>query len=65
MIIDHLHEFYCFLQGDAGGPLVCPDENGNGKLAAIISFSHNRCEEAGIFTKVSKYEDWITPRLDP
>jgi len=51
--------------GDSGGPLVCPDENGNGKLAGIVSFGLTGCKNAGVFTKVSNYEDWITARLEP
>merc|ERR1712088_1124592 len=49
--------------GDSGGPLVCPDETGKGKLAGIVSFGHQGCTDATVYTKVSHYEDWITERL--
>jgi len=51
--------------GDSGGPLVCPDENGVGKLAGLVSFGYTGCTNAGVFTKVSYYEDWINERLTP
>ena len=54
-----------FLKGDSGGPLVCPDENGVGKLAGLVSFGYTGCTNAGVFTKVSYYEDWINERLTP
>jgi len=49
--------------GDSGGPLVCPDATGNGKLAGIVSFGHQGCTDATVYTKVSHYEDWIAERL--
>merc|ERR1712215_3739 len=49
--------------GDSGGPLVCPDENGNGKLAGLVSFGYTGCTDAGVFTKVSKYDTWIQDHL--
>ena len=57
---------YCY-KDDAGGPLVCPDENGNGKLAGIVSFGYYSagCTAPTGFTKVKNYEDWITARLEP
>merc|ERR1712154_591862 len=51
--------------GDSGGPLVCPDVNGVGKLAGVVSFGYTGCTEAGAYTMVSHYEDWITERLTP
>merc|ERR1712212_1230680 len=51
--------------GDSGGPLVCPDEAGVGKLAGLVSFGHSGCTSAGVFTKVSFYQDWIQDRLQP
>merc|ERR1711892_15149 len=50
--------------GDSGGPLVCPDAQGKGKLAGLVSFGHKGCPDAGVFTKVSFYEDWIQARVD-
>lgn len=49
--------------GDSGGPLVCPDADGNQKLAGIVSFGQQGCTTTGVYTRVSKYEDWITERL--
>merc|ERR1712013_335915 len=44
--------------GDSGGPMVCPDEAGVGKLAGLVSFGHSGCTSAGVFTKVAFYQDW-------
>ena len=52
-------------QGDSGGPMVCPDEAGVGKLAGLVSFGHSGCTSAGVFTKVAFYQDWIQARLQP
>jgi len=54
---------YSTCNGDSGGPLVCPDENGNGKLAGLVSFGYTGCTDAGVFTKVSEYEDWILAHI--
>ena len=43
---------------------MCPDESGNGKLAGIVSYGRTGCTDAGVYTKVSYYEDWITARLE-
>merc|ERR1711900_108670 len=51
--------------GDSGGPLVCPDANGVGKLAGLVSFGYTGCTDAGVYTMVSHYEEWITERLTP
>jgi len=51
--------------GDSGGPLVCPDSEGIGKLAGLVSFGHTGCPDAGVFTKVAFYQDWIEARLEP
>merc|ERR1712088_640816 len=48
--------------GDSGGPLVCPDANGVGKLAGIVSFGYTGCTDAGVYAKVSQFEDWIMER---
>ena len=50
-------------QGDSGGPLVCPDANGNGKLTGLVSFGYTGCTDAGVYTKVSHYEEWIQSRI--
>merc|ERR1711874_897778 len=44
--------------GDSGGPLVCPDANGVGKLTGIVSFGYTGCTNAGVYAKVSQFEDW-------
>eukprot|EP00093_Oithona_nana_P012180 12180.XXX_673692_674119_1 [CDS] Oithona nana genome sequencing. len=49
--------------GDSGGPLVCPDAEGKLKLAGIVSFGENGCTNAGVYTRVSQYEQWITDRI--
>ena len=49
-------------QGDSGGPLVCPDAEGKLKLAGIVSFGENGCTNAGVYTRVSQYEQWIADR---
>jgi len=49
--------------GDSGGPLVCPDASGNGKLAGLVSFGWSGCTDAGVFTKVSNYQQWIEAHL--
>merc|ERR1712098_829199 len=51
--------------GDSGGPLVCPDANGVGKLAGLVSFGYTGCTDAGVYTMVSHYEEWIQERLTP
>merc|ERR1739838_599272 len=51
--------------GDSGGPLACPDENGVGKLAGLVSFGYTGCTDAGVYTMVSHYEEWINERLTP
>ena len=52
-----------FQKGDSGGPLVCPDENGMRKLTGVVSFGYAGCTDAGVYTKVSHYEDWIQERV--
>ena len=42
---------------------MCPDESGVGTLAGLVSFGQPGCTGAGVYTKVSYYEDWITTRL--
>jgi len=49
--------------GDSGGPLVCPDAEGKLKLAGIVSFGENGCTNAGVYTRVSQYEQWISDRI--
>ena len=58
-----LISFDFFLKGDSGGPLVCPDENGMRKLTGVVSFGYAGCTDAGVYTKVSHYEEWIQERV--
>ena len=51
------------LKGDSGGPLVCPYEDGMRKLTGVVSFGYAGCDTAGVYTKVSHYEDWIQQRI--
>nr|XP_045595131.1 uncharacterized protein LOC123756133 [Procambarus clarkii] len=49
-------------QGDSGGPLVVQAPDGQWVLAGITSFGY-RCahkDSPGIFTRISKYHDWIS-----
>jgi len=48
--------------GDSGGPLVCPGADGVGKLTGIVSFGYTGCTNAGVYAKVSQFEDWIMER---
>merc|ERR1712062_233901 len=48
--------------GDSGGPLVCPGADGEGKLTGIVSFGYTGCTNAGVYAKVSQFEDWIMER---
>ena len=49
--------------GDSGGPLVCPDGEGNLKLAGIVSWGESGCTNAGVYTRVSFYEQWISDKV--
>ena len=43
--------------------MVCPDENGMLKLTGVVSFGYAGCTDAGVYTKVSHYEEWIQERV--
>ena len=45
--------------GDSGGPLVCQERNGKWYLRGVTSRGSEYCDFAGIFTKVTSYEQWI------
>ena len=46
--------------GNFDGPLVCPDGNGNKKLAEIVSFDENGCTKTGVYTCISlwRLDQW-------
>ena len=48
-------------QGDSGGPLYCRDNADNWYLGGVISHGNGcaREGEAGVYTKVSYYLDWL------
>ncbi len=52
-------------QGDSGGPLSVANNQGTGYLlAGIVSFGKGcAAGYAGVYTRVSKYNDWIDTRL--
>lgn len=53
-------------QGDSGGPLVY-NNSGEWQQAGIVSFGIG-CAEAdypGVYTRVSRYVDWITNAMNP
>ena len=60
------------LQGDSGGPLNCPviekssESSGLYELCGVVSWGA-RCAEKeypGVYTRVSKYVDWINQNAD-
>ena len=44
---------------------MCPDADGNGKLAGLVSFGMTGCTDMGVFAKVAQYDEWIQERLEP
>ena len=61
--IDMNQEDTC--QGDSGGPLVVRNNAGTGfALVGVNSYGHGcAAGEEGAYTRVSKFNDWITTRL--
>ncbi|KAF8560770.1 hypothetical protein P879_04705 [Paragonimus westermani] len=47
--------------GDSGGPLVCQAEDGQLKLAGIVSATHSKqpADYPAVFTRVSYFTEWI------
>ncbi|KAI2801955.1 hypothetical protein BLOT_009776 [Blomia tropicalis] len=53
-------EFHGTCLGDSGGPLQCWNNFGVRTLYGIVSYGDEDCKSRpGVFTKVSKYIDWI------
>ncbi|KAA0194858.1 Subfamily S1A unassigned peptidase S01 family [Fasciolopsis buskii] len=52
--------------GDSGGPLVCRSDDGDLKLAGIVSATHSKypADFPAIFTRVSYFVDWIHQVMD-
>ena len=56
--------------GDSGGPLIAQTEGGRDGamyLAGVVSFGSNACQGSipGVYTRVSKFMDWIIVNLQP
>jgi len=52
--------------GDSGGPLACPDENGDMYLAGIVSWGMIPCGQANrpsVFTSVGFFRDWLEEHI--
>ncbi|CAL4065537.1 unnamed protein product [Meganyctiphanes norvegica] len=53
--------------GDSGGPLFIEENNGKNTLVGIVSFGpvgEHYCSGIGVYTRVSKYLDWIKYTLN-
>ena len=42
---------------------MCPDADGNGKLAGLVSFGMTGCTDMEVFAKLAQYDDRIHERL--
>jgi len=52
--------------GDSGGPLACPDENGDMYLAGIVSWGMIPCGQPGypgVFTNVGHFREWLDAHM--
>lgn len=51
-------------QGDSGGPLIVRDGHNGWRLAGIVSTGRGcaRANSYGVYTKVAKYQTWITEK---
>jgi secreted trypsin-like serine protease len=54
-------------QGDSGGPLIVPDGAGGWKQAGIVSFGYGcaRPQLYGVYTRVSRFVEWIGQQVAP
>lgn len=51
--------------GDSGGPLICKDADGSWTLNGLISWGSSICDTSDgytVFTRVSKYVQWIVTK---
>ncbi|CAI9740762.1 chymotrypsin-1-like [Octopus vulgaris] len=49
--------------GDSGGPLYCPNSNGEMVLAGVNSFGYECDEDINAFTDVGYFRNWIQTHL--
>jgi len=52
--------------GDSGGPLACEHTDGTWKLYGVVSWGSPQCnglDRYTVFTRVSKYTDWIQKNI--
>ena len=54
-------------RGDSGGPLMSTKSNGQWVINGVVSFGNLKCdsEVPGVYTRVSKYLDWIDSVINP
>ena len=54
-------------RGDSGGPLMSTNSIGQWVMNGVVSFGNNKCdsEVPGVYTRVSKYLEWIGSVINP
>ena len=63
---DDGNTFISGCHGDSGGPLSCKSPNGKWSVYGVVSWGSTRCnglDRFTVFTKVSKYIDWINEQI--